>query len=215
MTKGPLSDRLLSDDLEQPKRTSSSHQSRTSSVVYEDYTGNPTILYDELLTATIGNETTKASLDVSSEDLSNKQLSLWERLINYFSHWSEDGAGLCISFVIFAFTTALGLNKQNIERYAERPQWPFGMAALGFLTAMAAHYLMKKKQAYEGYLAIICIAVAAQAIGKYNEVKSSGLSGSFWAIILGMVCPPSPPSHSHYPPPRLSAKWVSTPPEVS
>jgi hypothetical protein len=186
MTKGPINDRLLSDEFERP-----SQQSRSSSVVYEDYTGNATIVYDELLPANLvtptGTETLKTSLHVSSEDKSVTKLSFLERFKNYFSHWTEDGAGLCISFVIFAFTTALGLNKQNIERYAERPQWPFGMAALGFLTAMAAHFLMKKKQAYEGYLAIICIAIAAQAIGKYNEVKSSGLSGSFWAIILGMV----------------------------
>jgi hypothetical protein len=208
MTKGPINDRLISDDFEQRP----SQQSRTSSVVYEDYTGNAVVIFDDL----IPNETTKASMDVTSSDQSETKPSAWQRFKNYFSNWSEDGAGLCISFVIFAFTTTLGLNSQNIERYAERPQWPFGMAALGFLTAMAAHFLMKKKQAYEGYLAIIAIAIAAQAIGKYNEVKSSGLSGSFWAIILGMVCS-TPSSFNHLIPPfsRPSAIWVSTPLEVS
>lgn len=193
MTKD--SDRLFSHDSSE-RLTIRSQQSNNSSVIYEDYTGNATIVYDELIptdmTVVPGNknDTTfipiKYTVNERNESIPEKP-SLFERFKIYFSNWSEDGAGLLISFVIFIFTTILGLCKQNIERYAERPQWPFGMIALGFLVAIAAHYLMKKKQAYEAYLAIIAIAVAGQAIGKYSEVKSAGFSGSFWAIILGMA----------------------------
>jgi uncharacterized membrane protein YadS len=202
MTKGTpgsfsTGERLLSTEEGNFEQRASrvSHASRSSSVVYEDYTGNPTIIYDELIPDTPTNDlpskgtSFKSSLDVgeSAKSESQQKPSLPARLVKYFSHWSEDGAGLVISFLIFILSTSLGFGRQNIDDYAERPQWPLGMATIGIFVAIAAHSLMKKKQAYEAYLAVIAIAIAAQAIGKYNDIKAVGLSGSFWAIILGMV----------------------------
>lgn len=210
MTKSSKREHLLIDE-NQPERSSTT--SRQSSVIYEDYNGNPTIIFDDLIPSTIpitnnysnnssnnsnndssnNNSQIKKSIDIqsinsnsNSNNISNKEFII-NLYSNFFNNWTEDGIGLIISLSIFIFTVILSVNKQNIDDYSKRQQWPLGMAGIGLYVVILTHYLMKKKQAYEGYLAIIAIAMTAQAIGKYNIIKESGLSGSFWAIILGIL----------------------------
>lgn len=209
----PKKEPLLIEENQQERASTTSRQ---SSVIYEDYTGNPTIIFEDLipssssptslpLTTTTDITQTKASIDIQSKELlltsfnstnsssyssyCSKSFKDYYILLykQFFNNWTEDGIGLLVSLSIFIFTTILSVYKQNIDDYSKRQQWPLGMAGIGLYVVIISHYLMKKKQAYEGYLAIIAIAMTAQAIGKYNIIKESGLSGSFWAIILGML----------------------------
>lgn len=152
--------------------------SRKSSVVYDEYNGNAQVIYEDEDKETYVRSLSKASAGSSRPEMS------WRE---YLTTWTEDGAGLIIAFVVFVFTTVLAFERQNIEDYSQRKQWPLGMAAVGFFVVVVAHFMLKKNQELEAYGAIIVIAVAARAIGEYNVLKSAGLSASFWAIILGIL----------------------------
>ena len=158
----------------------SERASRRSSVLYDDFNGTAAIVTDDrprMPSRAISTHSSKGAV------LTEPEVTWME----YWSVWTEDGAGLVISFVVFAFTTILSFERQNVEDYSERKQWPLGMAALGFFVVITAHFLLKKPQALEAYGAVILISVAARAIGEYNVLKHAGLSASFWAIIIGIL----------------------------
>ena len=159
--------------------------SRKSSVTYDEYNGTPVVVYED-------EEKPRLSLLGARARSISKASTIMEPIpefswFEYWTNWSEDGAGLIIAFAVFTFTTILAFERQNVEDYAERKQWPLGMAGVGFFVVISAHFIMKKQQELEAYGAMIVIAIAARAIGEYNVLKNAGLSASFWAIIIGIL----------------------------
>lgn len=114
----------------------------------------------------------------------------------------EDHVGIYLAFVIFAFAVVLSFFHQNLENYARTLQWPIGrlkynisdakcdnnlgFAGCAFFYILTSHHFLNKNQDFEGYSAVIFIAVLAGSLGNFSDLKSNGLSASFWAIILGI-----------------------------
>lgn len=146
-------------------RLDSQRSHRMSSIEYDDMSGKATIIEEEM-------EGRKSSLTQIVEAQG------WAEWLS--TGWTEDGTGLTVALIIFAFTTIMALLHQNIDNYSTSVQWPLGLIALGSFIVTTSHRMLRKKQALEAYFAIFAIAVAARSIGQYDPLKNSGLSSSFW-----------------------------------
>jgi len=102
--------------------------------------------------------------------------------------WAEDEIGVLIGVGFFAISlvaSALGLDISG--DYSIQPQWPCGAILVGLTVMIIAHYLLRKIMLFSSYCSILIIAVLAKAIGSYRFLVNIGLSGSVWAIFLGML----------------------------
>jgi hypothetical protein len=108
---------------------------------------------------------------------------------HYFTRqkWTEDGTSLVCAACIFVVTLVLAICSQNVGNYEHTYQWAFGFLGTGLFIVTVTHHLTNKPHRALEYLALFAVSLAAAAIGSYKAMHDAGLSGSFWAIIMGMV----------------------------
>ena len=173
---------MLESDEQHPfsftQRTRSSNSERcTSTVAYDDISGTESVVK-------VDNERLTLVEMVTEGYVADK--AAW---YHYFTKqkWTEDGSLLKCAAVIFIVVLILSIFKQSIGDYQESYQWVFGFLATGMFITVKTHMLTNKDQKISEYLSIFAISIAAAAVGSYKAMHNAGLSGSFWAIIMGMT----------------------------
>ena len=110
----------------------------------------------------------------------------------------EDFYGMAIAFTLFILALVLAFQHQNLKDYETHEDWPLGAIGVSVLIIIGTHYLLalndgqqerniwKAISTAESYAFALLIAVLSRSIGTFKCFQISGLTASFWAIVLGM-----------------------------
>lgn len=103
-------------------------------------------------------------------------------------NWTEDGAGMYVGVIIFCMSIIISFFGSDLTSiYTFQPQWPLGAILIGIGIILSTHYVLGKSIPLASYCTVLMIAVLSKAIGDYQPLINIGLSGSVWAILLGMI----------------------------
>jgi len=135
---------------------------------------------------TTATETAATTTPVKDSKAPNK--SCCDTFCVWWNDWTEDGIGVALALVLFLisfFLAAAGVDVNNA--YSTTSEWPLAATAAGLGVTYIAHWVLKKKFDFAAYCIILLIAVIARSIGNIKALIDCGLSGSLWAILIGIV----------------------------
>ena len=92
---------------------------------------------------------------------------------------SAAGTSLLHGFIV-------AFHGQSLADYVETKEWPLVAAGSALAVVLICHWAMGRPQALPTYAVMVPIAVVAQSVGFYEDLRNSGLSPAFWCILFGM-----------------------------
>lgn len=106
----------------------------------------------------------------------------------WWNDWTEDGIGVALALLLFLINFLLAAAGVDVNNsYSATAQWPVAAATAGLGVTYIAHRVLNKKFDFGAYSTVLLIAVVARSIGNFEALVNCGLSGSLWAILIGIV----------------------------